>query len=169
MSHARPHSAYALGQSASASGLLEHGDLDEPEDDSIGQSPSFDEDSVHHCLPHNFFVGHRHSRTLLSFPLPEKIFFDKDRALQLEHQRKREYRRKLKSPHRLTPLDHVRELYEGAGYYLRCKRDLRPATAQHVFLLPISPNLLRVLVPSSSSSSLPCVALLSEPRLPSFS
>ena len=47
-----------------------------------------------------------------------------------------DYRRKLKSPHRLTPLDHVRELYEGAGYYLRCKRDLRPATAQPVADFP---------------------------------
>ena len=111
---------------------------------------------------HTTFLGHRRSRTLLSFPLPEKIFFDKDRALQLEHQRKREYRRKLKSPHRLTPLDHVRELYEGAGYYLRCKRDLRPATAQPVLKLSLPPS-----PPFSFCSSFFCF-FLSALRCPAF-
>ena len=139
----RPHSAFEVHRSASASGLLERGELDGPNHDDVGQSTLFPHPPSLSPAP----VSESHLIIMASpFPLftAEKIFFDKDRALQLEHQRKMDYRRKLKSPHRLTPLDHVRELYEGAGYYLRCKRDLRPATAQPVLFpapVPVPPRI----------------------------
>ena len=36
----RPHTAFEVHRSASASGLLERGDMDDEPDDDVGQSPS---------------------------------------------------------------------------------------------------------------------------------